>query len=55
VRLWKWIGIAGLVGVGAVAAGYAVQRRRRRTWREYDPDELRDRLRARLAAAESAA
>ena len=54
MRWWKWIGLAGVlaaVGTGAVV----VQRRRKRTWTEYEPDEIRDRLRARLAEAESAA
>jgi hypothetical protein len=45
---WKLVGLAGLAGVattGAVAA------RRRRAQRELDPDELRARLRRRLAEA----
>jgi hypothetical protein len=49
VRWWKWIGLAGLVG--AAAGAVVVTQRRRRTWREYDPDELRSRLHARLAEA----
>jgi hypothetical protein len=48
VRLWKILGLATLAGV--VAAGVVVERRRR-TYRSYDTDELRDRLHARLAAA----
>jgi hypothetical protein len=48
VRLWKILGLATLAGV--VAAGVMVERRRR-TYRSYDTDELRDRLHARLAAA----
>ena len=48
MRLWKILGLATLAGV--VAAG-AVVERRRRMYRSYDTDELRDRLHARLAAA----
>ena len=48
MRLWKILGLATLAGV--VAAGVVVERRRR-TYRSYDTDELRDRLHARLAAA----
>jgi hypothetical protein len=48
VRLWKILGLATLAGV--VAAGVMVERRRR-AYRSYDTDELRDRLHARLAAA----
>ena len=48
MRLWKILGLATLVGVAA--AGVVVERRRR-TYRSYDTDELRDRLHARLAAA----
>jgi hypothetical protein len=51
MRWWKWVGLAGFLG--AVAAGAVVidQRRRGRQWTEYAPDELRDRLRERLATA----
>ena len=45
---WKWIGLAGLAGVAATGVVVA---RRRRSHREYDPDELRDRLHRRLAEA----
>jgi hypothetical protein len=45
-RWWKLIGLAGVLG--AVAAGAVVVNRRRRTWVEYEPDELRARLHARL-------
>jgi hypothetical protein len=45
-----WLKILGLAGLlGAVAAG-AVLVNRRRTWREYEPEELRRRLHARLDA-----
>jgi hypothetical protein len=48
---WKLIGLAGLAGVAATGVVVA---RRRRAQREYDPDELRDRLHRRLAEAEAA-
>lgn len=44
---WKLIGLAGLAGVAAT--GVVVARRRRRTHRDYDTDELRARLHQRLA------
>jgi hypothetical protein len=43
---WKLIGLAGLAGV---AAGGVVVARQRRAHRDYDPDELRERLHRRLA------
>jgi hypothetical protein len=43
---WKLIGLAGLAGVAATGAVVA---RRRRAHREYDHDELRERLHRRLA------
>jgi hypothetical protein len=46
---WKLIGMAGLAGVAATGVVVA---RRKRAQREYDPDELRDRLHRRLAEAE---
>lgn len=52
MRLWKLVGLAGLVGVAA--AGGVMVVRRRRTWHEPEPDELRDRLHARLAASTTA-
>ncbi len=48
--LWKILGLAGLFGV---AAGGVVIARRRRAMRDYDPDELRAKLHARLAEAQS--
>jgi hypothetical protein len=50
MRLWKILGLATLAGV--VAAGVAVERNRR-AYRNYDTDELRQRLHARLAGAAS--
>jgi len=49
VAWWKWLGIAGLVGVAATGAAVARQERQRRA---YTPDEIRDRLHRRLAEAE---
>jgi hypothetical protein len=46
---WKVIGVAGLAGVAATGVVVA---RRRRDHTEYTPDELRARLRERLADAE---
>jgi hypothetical protein len=46
MRLWKVLGIAGLVGVAATGVVIA---RRRRAQRTYTPDELRERLHERLA------
>ncbi|HEX8065651.1 MAG TPA: hypothetical protein VF520_03890 [Thermoleophilaceae bacterium] len=43
---WKWIGLAGLAGVAATGVVVA---RRRRAHRDYEPEELRDRLHRRLA------
>ena len=47
---WKLIGLAGLAGVAV--GGAAVARRRQRAQREYEPDELRERLHQRLAAVD---
>jgi len=49
MRWWKVLGLAGLVGVAASGATVARAERRRRA---YTPDEIRDKLHARLAAAE---
>ena len=46
---WKLVGLAGIAGVAATGAVVA---RRRRAHREYDPNELRDRLHRRLAVVE---
>jgi hypothetical protein len=45
---WKLVGLAGLAGVAATGA---VAARKRRQHEEYDPDELRERLHARLEQA----
>jgi hypothetical protein len=52
VKLWKWVGLAGVVGITVGAA--AVGRHRRREWNDYDPDEVRSRLHERFAAAQRA-
>jgi hypothetical protein len=43
---WKLVGLAGLAGVAATGV---VLGRRRRAHRDYQPDELRERLQRRLA------
>lgn len=50
-RIWKLVGLAGAVGVVATGALVARNERERRA---YTPDEVRDRLRARLDEAEDA-
>jgi hypothetical protein len=45
---WKILGLAGFVGVAATGAVIVRAERRRRA---YTPDEIRDRLHARLAEA----
>ena len=42
---WKLIGLAGLAGVAATGVVVA---RKRRSHRNYEPDELRERLHQRL-------
>jgi hypothetical protein len=49
-RQWKLIGLAGLAGVAATGAVVA---RRRREHVEYDTDDVRERLHARLADVEA--
>jgi len=53
MKLWKILGLAGLIG-GVAATGFVVVRRRR-AFREVDTTELRDRLRTRLAEADGRA
>jgi len=45
---WKLIGLAGIASVAATGVVIA---RTRRAQRDYDPDELRERLHSRLAEA----
>jgi hypothetical protein len=47
---WKLLGLAGAAGVAAT--GVVVARQKRET-EEYTPDELRDKLRDRMQAAET--
>lgn len=48
MKIWKWLGLAALVGIAATGTAVAL---RRRHWRHYDADELRTRLHQRLAEA----
>jgi hypothetical protein len=48
MRWWKWLGVAGLVGVAASGVVIARAERRRRA---YTPQEIRARLHARYAEA----
>ncbi|OJF13621.1 hypothetical protein [Couchioplanes caeruleus] len=48
MRWWKVAGLAGLAGVAATGVVLARQERRRRA---YTPDEIRERLHARVAEA----
>jgi len=50
MRWWKVLGLAGIVGVAATGA---VVTRAQRQRQAYTPDEVRARLQARLADAES--
>ncbi|MGV0626786.1 hypothetical protein [Mycolicibacter minnesotensis] len=47
--IWKWIGLAGVVGVAAGGVLVARDQRRRRA---YTPEEIRSRLHQRLAESE---
>jgi hypothetical protein len=49
VRVWKWLGLAGLAGVAATGVVIARNERERRA---YTPDEVRARLHQRLEEAE---
>jgi hypothetical protein len=48
--VWKWVGLAGLLGVAAGGAAIARNERQRR---DYSVDEIRERLHARHAEATS--
>jgi hypothetical protein len=48
MRWWKWLGVAGVVGVAASGVVIARAERRRRA---YTPQEIRARLHARYAEA----
>ena len=47
---WKLLGLAGVAGVAATGAIVA---RQRRDTEDYTPEELREKLRSRLADAET--
>lgn len=49
IAWWKWLGMAGVVGVAVTGAAVARQERQRRA---YTPEEVASRLHARLAEAE---
>jgi hypothetical protein len=51
LRLWKLLGLAGLAGVAATGVVIARNQRQRRA---YAPEEIRARLRGRVAALEAA-
>jgi len=51
-NVWKWIGLAGVVGVAAGGVLVARDQRRRTA---YTPNDIRARLHERLAEAERAA
>lgn len=44
MRVWKWLGLAGLAGVAATGVVVARQERERRA---YTPEQVRDRLKQR--------
>lgn len=44
MRLWKWLGLAGMAGVAATGVAVARKERQRRA---YTPEEIRARLRER--------
>ncbi|HEY8474881.1 MAG TPA: hypothetical protein VIL37_19965 [Natronosporangium sp.] len=46
MRAWKWVGLAAFVGVAATGVMIARAERQRRA---YTPEEIRQRLRDRLA------
>ncbi|MCH1865656.1 hypothetical protein [Nocardioides sp. CFH 31398] len=46
MKAWKWVGLAGLAGVAATGA-VVTRDQRRRT--QLTPDEVRERLHAKLA------
>jgi hypothetical protein len=45
MRWWKWLGLAGVVGIAATGV---VVVRKERARRSYTPEEIRERLHARL-------
>lgn len=57
MRMWKWVGLAGIVGVAAVGitAGASTVQRRRREFVDATPDEVHLRLQERFQAAQERA
>jgi hypothetical protein len=51
MKLWKVLGLAGVVGVAATGAVVTRAERKRQA---YTPDEIRERLHSRVAEAETA-
>ncbi|GAA3106083.1 hypothetical protein ACFFR3_29440 [Nonomuraea salmonea] len=51
MRWWKWLGLAGIMGVAATGVVVARAERRRRA---YTPEEIRARLRERAEEAQAA-
>ncbi|GAA1558764.1 hypothetical protein [Kribbella lupini] len=51
MKVWKVLGVAGLVGVAATGVVIARGERKRRS---YTPEEVRDRLKARVKEAANA-
>ncbi len=54
MRIWKWVGLAGVVGAAAVgiAAGTSAAQRKRREFVDANPSELRVRLQERFREAQ---
>ncbi len=50
MKIWKLIGLAGVVGLTVAGATVAVNRRRERQWQDFSADDVRERLHARFAA-----
>lgn len=48
MKVWKWVGLAGIFGIAGSSVAIARQERARRA---YTPDEVRRRLHARLDEA----
>ena len=51
MKLWKWLGLAGLAGVAATGVVIARDQRKRT---QMSPDDVRARLHERLEKSESA-
>ena len=49
MKMWKWLGLAGVVGIAATGVAVTRQERERRT---YSPEEIRERLHQRHAEVE---